>query len=148
MTGIVDALYRRILLAAHPVGSIYQSTVETSPAELFGGTWKAISGAFLLAADAEHAAGSTGGEWTHKLTSDELPKITGAIRDIASQGDDQRLTATGAFSAYLAGSYLGYGAQRAAASGEYDSVRLNIGGDEPHNNMPPYLAVHTWKRTA
>lgn len=24
----------------------------------------------------------------------------------------------------------------------------NAGGDTAHNNMPPYLAVHIWKRTA
>ena len=24
----------------------------------------------------------------------------------------------------------------------------NTGGDKEHNNMPPYLAVYVWKRTA
>ena len=24
----------------------------------------------------------------------------------------------------------------------------NAGGNQPHNNMPPYLAVYMWKRTA
>lgn len=37
MTGVLDALYKRLLLAAHPVGSVYQSTVATSPESLFGG---------------------------------------------------------------------------------------------------------------
>jgi microcystin-dependent protein len=24
----------------------------------------------------------------------------------------------------------------------------NVGGNQPHNNMPPYLVVNMWKRTA
>ena len=24
----------------------------------------------------------------------------------------------------------------------------SVGGNQPHNNMPPYLAVYAWKRTA
>lgn len=27
-----------------------------------------------------------------------------------------------------------------------DATTGNIGGSQPHNNMPPYLAVYMWKR--
>lgn len=49
------------VLDAYPVGSIYMSLEETSPAALFGGSWTAISGKFLIAANDSYAAGSTGG---------------------------------------------------------------------------------------
>jgi microcystin-dependent protein len=62
---MVDAIY--------PVGSIYMSANNTDPALLFGGTWEQISGKFLLSADSSHAAGSTGGAASHKLTTAELP---------------------------------------------------------------------------
>ena len=35
-----NAAYEKALLNAHPVGSFYESTDPTSPAELFGGTWE------------------------------------------------------------------------------------------------------------
>lgn len=58
-------------LMAYPVGSIYMSVNSASPATLFGGTWERIQDAFLLAAGTNHAAGTTGGEETHKLTAAE-----------------------------------------------------------------------------
>ena len=72
MTGVLDALYKRLLLAAHPVGSVYQSTVATSPESLFGGTWEEIRDVFLLAAGTR-TAGNAGGEETHTLTVSEMP---------------------------------------------------------------------------
>ena len=33
----------------YPVGSIYQSTSSTSPAEMFGGTWVQVTDKFLKA---------------------------------------------------------------------------------------------------
>lgn len=52
----------------YPVGSIYTSTVSTSPATLFGGTWEEITGRFLLAHDGSHPAASTGGEYSNTLS--------------------------------------------------------------------------------
>lgn len=57
----------------YPVGSIYISVTDTSPASLFGGTWERLKDKFLLAAGDSYAAGSTGGEAAHKLTTDEMP---------------------------------------------------------------------------
>ena len=58
----------------YPVGCIYQSAKATSPAELFGGTWEQIKDRFILAAGDTYAAGSTGGEATHTLTVNEMPR--------------------------------------------------------------------------
>ena len=52
-TSIVDFVY--------PVGSIYMSTNNVDPGALFGGTWQAIEGKFLLSKDSSHTAGSEGG---------------------------------------------------------------------------------------
>jgi hypothetical protein len=54
------------LATIYPVGSIYTSTVSTSPATLFGfGTWVAYgSGRVLISQDATYPAGTTGGAAT------------------------------------------------------------------------------------
>lgn len=159
MTGLIDALYKRILLAAHPVGSIYQSTVETSPAKLFGGVWKRISGRFLYAEDATHTAGSTGGTETHTLTAPELPVISGVIEAGAgssgsgtANGHGALRSASGVFSTNRQCHYAYDSADKTfwtpTDTDAWQQVNMSFGGGKAHNNMPPYLAVYMWKRTA
>ena len=115
----------------YPVGSIYLSTASTSPATLFGGSWTQIKDRFLLAAGSTYSAGSTGGEATHKLTVDEMPSHShGNVRTYSSDGDGSVSTGE--------------------SSGSNDSSQYTDmeGGDSAHNNMPPYLVVYVWKRTA
>lgn len=118
----------------HPVGSIYQSTVATSPEELFGGTWEQVKDVFLLAAGDSHAAGATGGEEEHILTAAEMANHTHGY-DYTGQSD---ATGTGAIKIVSPGS---------TANAYTGKATSNCGG-QAHNNMPPYLAVYTWRRTA
>lgn len=124
-----------VLIAAYPVGSIYISLNDTSPALLFGGTWESLGNSygsvFLLAASDTHLAGTTGGEETHVLTIEEMPAHT-HIENSPSWLDDT----TYGFISYEANSHYG-SSERASGS---------AGGGQPHNNMPPFLAVYMWKR--
>ena len=52
----------------YPIGSIYTSVNSTSPEVLFGGTWEALGGRFLIGKDETYTAGSTGGSTTHTHT--------------------------------------------------------------------------------
>ena len=119
----------------HPVGSIYQSTDSTPPADLFGGTWEQIKDRFLLAAGDSHAAGSTGGEEEHILTAAEMANHTHGY-DYTGQSITEGVNAIRLYK---------------AASTQYNAytgkATSNCGG-QAHNNMPPYLAVYTWRRTA
>lgn len=64
----------QVLQAVYPVGSIYCSYGNTSPAVLFGfGQWTKIEGRFLLGANSTYGLGSTGGEATVALTVAQLP---------------------------------------------------------------------------
>ena len=144
----------------YPVGSIYMSVNSTSPATLFGGTWERITGQFLLAATdggnsgASQAAGNHGGEATHTLVENELPSITGSfdIRHWAGGTGaigNLAYNVSGKFSAATA---TNTGSTVAAAGSQTPKSAQRItyafGGGKAHNNMPPYLAVYVWKRTA
>lgn len=124
----------------YPVGCIYQSAKATSPAELFGGTWEQIKDQFILAAGDTYAAGSTGGEATHKLTDAEMPRHAHNI----AKGS-KNIDGTGTkFETYDA-----YQSESSIAEGYYwTATTLFAGGSKPHNNMPPYVAMYIWKRIA
>jgi hypothetical protein len=133
-TGVTTT--KAIALLSYPVGAIYMSTVSTSPATLFGGTWEALGGRMLIGVNGTYAAGATGGAATHTLTKAELPSYDLDI---------------------YAGSYKLYYLQTTAAGGNGvgglgtggSAFNAKSGGSgAAHNNMPPYLAVYMWERTA
>lgn len=128
-------------LAAWPVGSIYITVSNTSPAALFGGTWERISERFLLGASNSYPAGGTGGEFTHKLTQSELPNYSLSV----TNGSNVIRSKTGnTADAYVQTQSGGWG----IPNWESKTVTVASGGSgEAHNNMPPYLAVNMWKRT-
>nr|DAH05106.1 MAG TPA: baseplate wedge protein [Caudoviricetes sp.] len=134
------ALSALILEAVYPVGSIYISVNSTSPKTLFGGTWKAIKGKFLLGQSSAHTAGSTGGEETHTLTMGEMPEHTHPMYSGNAGGDSNWTPDEGA---YLVDSVTQTKTTWWARLG-----MSYAGGGNAHNNMPPYLAVYMWKRTA
>jgi hypothetical protein len=69
--------YQRSLVdIIYPVGSIYMSANNVNPGTLFGGTWQAISGRFILAAGGNYPLGSTGGSATKQLSVNEMPAHT------------------------------------------------------------------------
>ena len=144
------ALSSLILEAVYPVGSIYMSVNSTSPETLFGGTWEAIQGKFLLGAYGDtYKAGSTGGEATHTLTNAEMPVHNHDGLYYSYIDTKNLVTLNGGTESYCvpwgSSSHPGdYG----AGSGAKELITGTTGGGEAHNNMPPYLAVYIWKRTA
>ena len=128
-----------ILDKIHPVGSIYISENSTSPATLFGGTWERVKDRFLLAAGDTYSAGSTGGEAKHTLSIEEMPSHNHTITSLYS-GDGG--LATDGFT--LQRGYYGKAVNVAQISENFGIS--NNGGNMPHNNMPPYLAVYMWRR--
>ena len=121
---------RSILDYIYPVGSIYMSYSHNDPSTMFGGTWVRITNRFLWGCDADGDIGVTGGEKTHTLTVNEIPAHThGAVYT-------GNATATKNLAWY-------------SASGDkvaYEAI--STGGGVAHNNMPPYIQVSIWRRTA
>lgn len=139
------------LLSMYPVGSIYMSVSNTSPASLFGGTWEQMKDRFLLGAGGSYSAGATGGEATHTLTVDELPSISGGFAFNSSGGTVGIIagdSTSGVFSNGAKVANSGVPTKGSASDNVYRSLNMSFGSDQPHNNMPPYLAVYMWKRVS
>lgn len=146
----------------YPVGSIYMSVNNTSPQSFLGGTWERIQDRFLLSAGSTYSAGTTGGEATHTLTIDEMPSHThiqnehnhtqnqhrhsGPATDLnagrANKNNDIMMRGG------VVGNGSGYSDYKTATNNSTTATNQNTGGGQEHNNMPPYLAVYMWKRTA
>ena len=124
----------QLLLMAHPIGSIYSSTVATSPADLFGGTWERIKGRFIWGIEDGNQAGITGGEAKHTLTINEMPTHNHSFG--AGVNETQQGTATDVFM------YQGWQSSYSPA------YVTSVGGGQAHNNMPPYYGAYVWRRTA
>lgn len=124
----------------YPVGSIYMSATDTDPSELFGGTWERIKDRFLLSAGDTYEAGETGGEVTHTLTVAEMPEHSHGVKIYESKG----VSADENYSFVTAASWWN---DVYANNGKLLEI-ANNGSTQPHNNMPPYLTVHMWQRTA
>ena len=201
----------------YPVGSIYISVNSTNPRNLFGGTWEAVGGRFLIGVDNTYTAGSTGGAATVAHTHPQVAVTTGASSAANSGGPSTNTSGSTAITVaqmpshghpvYVwdnAGTkgtaYYYNGATKTNASagrlyndnasvwqsaaftcatsgaGDISGSTTLIGGGSGHthtlsshthtiahthsisatttgaasntNNMPPYLAVYMWKRTA
>ena len=137
---------RLTLSDIYPVGSIYLSVNSTSPASLFGGVWEQIKDRFLLAAGDTYSAGLTGGEANHTLTVDEMPNHQhGLFTDMDGYGG---VSLTGNYIKMKGNETVnGYVTQTGVIYNGWKGMS-GVGNNQPHNNMPPYLAVYMWKRTS
>ncbi len=164
MDGKISGMNSKLLTmweSIYPVGSIYMSVSSESPAALFGGTWEQIKDRFLLSAGDAYAAGATGGEAAHTLSVAEMPSHGHRVHVWDNAGttanawyyDGAEVKTHNGARLYNSGSstWKNSGTEAAAAQsghGDPSGTTVKVGGDQAHNNMPPYLAVYVWKRTA
>lgn len=146
-------LLSEFLNKAYPIGAIYISVSYTSPASLFGGSWIQLQGQFLLAADtlAEnnvepyYNATQFGGSTSHSHTLNNgyalyTPKTTSTGSDYV-----QRKTVTNFMPNYRNSSAEQYSEFSDWTVGEATALG---GSTDSTSNLPPYLVVYMWKRTA
>lgn len=120
-----------------------------------------LQGKFILGSSSSHEVGSSGGEETHKLTTGEMPSHTHSVNtsnlSIGSGGaHTHKLYADSGSSTSTrhdivsgvgdANAYDGLnpftgrdGTHTHTISGSMSNE--NTGGDQAHNNMPPYYAL-------
>ena len=152
----------------YPIGSVYMNFNNVNPSALFGGTWERLGvGRTLISAgggtsptgDANtytgwgnwngtnnttwFPSGEKGGCVDHVLTINEMPNHNHApALDVDGHpfywgGDNNGLINIQADNFPWTAGYNGSMVRTAYT-----------GGSQAHTNMPPYLAVYMWKRTA
>ena len=137
------------LVRSH-VGMIVQSTTLDTEAKviaIYGGTsWSKVEGRFLLGTSSSYAVNSIGGETAHTLTTAEMPSHNHAssTRRGAIPCWDNKASSTGKYYGLYDGS-LAY--QSSYAYDINTTSTSYAGGNQKHNNMPPYKAVYIWERT-
>ena len=165
VNNIVDMIY--------PIGSIYMSVNSTSPQILFGGTWEQIKDTFLLSSGDTYSNGATGGSATVSLSESQMPRhnhSTNAHSHSADDSGEYFVTSTQSTANNTRVTYSSSGNRMVDGFNTTDSIfhhRANTNSKSPstkytggtgtsesasdgsaHENMPPYLAVNVWKRTA
>lgn len=116
----------------YEIGGIYQSFYPTSPGAIFGGSWENLEKIFLLSAGKNFPLGleeTEPGEEKVTLTVQNLPEH---YHELENGGGRNSGGST----------YHEVWVNKQ----QVDVYTQNAGGVEAHENMPPYIAIYTWKR--
>ena len=131
----------KLLNLIYPVGSIYMSATNTNSGSTLGGTWVAWgSGKVPVGIDSTDAdfdtAEKIGGAKKVTLTEAQMPKHTHNLK-------------TGArTNTWLEPNYaISYQYQSASTTNSSEGIE-SAGGNQPHNNVQPYIVCYMCKRTA
>lgn len=137
-----------------PVGSVIDNQLEDfDPNETYpGSTWERYAqGKIPIGVDENDSdfdtAGKTGGTKSESLTAAQLAShghtfsgTTGSAAVLAgNENGDVKFSQT---------STAGWGIKNAVHSHSFSGTTANAGNGQPHNNMPPYIAVYMWVRVA
>lgn len=132
----------------YPVGSIFisatHSTASAVATALGGGTWQAWGAGRVPvgvnSSDTDfNAPSKTGGSKTVTLTESQLPKHRHPIDNNQSGGN---YNMTDKYELYVANN------NATLRTNHWSRFTGLAGGGEAHPNMPPYITVYMWKRTA
>jgi len=134
-------------LAVHPVGTIYITTTQQNPGEIYGGTWVAYSQGRTLvgygsASDGTtsvlyNTIGATGGNYSISLTSSNLPAHTHTITingSVSSSFSGSTVTSTEngwhqhtvTTSGSVSSSFSGYGSWTSTDGAHSHSISKNV----------------------
>lgn len=136
---------KELLNKIYPIGSIYLSVNEVSPASIFGGTWEKIQDKFLLASGS-YALGSEGGSTSHNHS------LNNGFAKIGYTWTYERNDTL--YVKMKSGVSFVPDCQTSNDTG-YDQGGLDMGSGtelggttDTTSTLPPYLVVNIWKRVA
>lgn len=140
-----------ILEAVYPVGSIYMSMVNTSPAGILGGTWEAIAAGRTLVgvntADGDfNSPNKSGGNKIHAHLPGDMIAEMGAF--------DGEISAFGYTASKKGLDAFNFGIKHASGiNTDIANSRVNhgtriVGASDTSSSLQPYLTCYMWRRTA
>ena len=160
VTAAITAGIASSIAAAYPVGSIYtNAAVSTNPATLLGfGTWSAFgSGRVMVGLDAGNAAFDTLGE-TGGSADAIVVSHTHTISDPGHNHDIDYLSQVSSPTSYVNRVVRGTASGTSTGSGSASLVGMSsattgisissTGNSATNANLPPYIVVYMWRRTA
>ena len=154
------AFVQTVLQTLYPVGTIYtNATSSTNPATLLGfGTWTAFgAGKVMVGLDSGDATfstvGNTGGS-KDAVNVSHTHTATSTVTDpghVHALGFGDRILSSGTLKG--AGSDDRYGTQTTAVRSNTTGITVSTtnsteGSSATNANLPPYVVVYLWKRTA
>lgn len=131
----------KLLQEAFPINKVEVFFDAEDHSNFLGFTWEMISqGRVPVGLDTSdtdfNEIGKTGGEKTHTLTVNEMPSHKHNVSFSTVLGNaEQRLA-------------LGANSGTTGTTGVYGTPTVNAGGNQPHNNLQPYIVMAFWKRIA
>lgn len=139
VSGLLDKMY--------PVGSIYLSVNNTNPQDFIGGTWvRWGNGRVPVGIDTTdtdfNTVEKTGGEKKHMLTTQELAKHyhkPAASLPVVMHKQTPTVAQTSFSLVYDS-------TERNQFYEDEECSGMQAGGNQPHNNLQPYITCYMWKR--
>ena len=141
-------LDKYILNKVYPIGSIYITVNNVNPSTLFGGTWQSFgegrtligagTGTDINSTSQTFTANDTGGEYTHKLTTSEMPSHSHSMSTSGTDGIVAHVNNANAGAAFKFNNgsthWFKYGGLK------------SVGEDDAHNNVMPFICTYFWRR--
>lgn len=143
------AFVQAALQALHPVGSVYTSTAATNPGTTFGfGTWAQFgAGRVLMGNGGSFGAGTTGGSNDAVVVSHTH---TATVTDPAHAHTAPLFGEAGTAAVFADGgpAASGLNALTNTATTGISVTNAAAGVSGTNANLPPYVVVYIWNRTA
>ena len=148
------AFVQAVAQTLFPVGAIYTATVSTNPATLLGfGTWTEFgAGRTIIGNGGSFSAGATGGSAdavvvSHTHTATSTVTDNGHLHSLVPNGNSGT---PGAGNNFVGSPFFGVAQSTASATTGITVATSNAstGVSGTNANLPPYIVVYMWQRTA